>query len=147
MDWKKFWICFGIIVLGIILYFLALMPIPLIQNSGLHITILFPLFIIAHIIISIFYVRRYSKRILVILVALLLVHVFITQFEFPSCDRSGKSAQFTECDCLGVKKITLFSSQCVGVRTNCYEFNQTVAHNKTLYELDPNSIKYEVQCK
>lgn len=142
MDWKKILIALGLIIVGIILYFIS----PFLSKNLAASLLLLGLFIIAHIVLSIFYVRKnYSKKILIAIIILLLINVTIIKVNFPVCDTSHKNGPSTSCDCLGIKKEGLFMSECIGIRTNCYRYNQSIINTWDDLE-NLGEIRSEISC-
>jgi hypothetical protein len=123
MNWKKIFVAAGFIILGIVLYLVSIFSV---FRDAIGFTILLPIFLLAHMVLSIIYsIKNYSKKILAIIIVLFIIHLAVSQIVFPVCDSSHKTGQITACDCVGIKKVQLFSSQCVGIRIACYEYNQT----------------------
>jgi hypothetical protein len=143
MGWKKIFVATGFIIIGIALY---LVSVFVVSRNAIGFTILLPIFIFAHVVLSVLYpIKKYSKKILAVIIVLFLINVAINQIAFPACDSNHKNGPITSCDCFGIKKSELFSSQCIGFRTACYEYNQTLM--RTWQEVgQKGDLKFEVPC-
>lgn len=119
----------GLIVGGIFLYWIS--SVLQLNSSDIGFTILSPLFLLAHVILSVIYpIKNYPKKILIAMAVLFAIHVFVSQVDFSTCDANFKTGRVKSCDCLGLKKVGFFSSQCVGARINCYEYSRESGEKK-----------------
>src|SRR3989338_5333970 len=114
MDWKKILITSGIIIVGIFLYLISTSYYNGEFFAGLTTSVLFPIFIVVHIILAVvFSLKEYSRKYLIAMIMIFLLNSAIVAIPFPQCDISGKSYLHQTCSCFGVKKHTLpGGSQC-----------------------------------
>lgn len=140
MDWKKIGVVAFLILVGGFLY----LYLGIFAGSYLWL-----ISVLLHLVLSIFFVlKNYNKTIIGIIAFLLLLQVFIAYTPFPKCDQHFKGGWTTACDCIGLKKIGILESQCMGMRDKCYKFSEgdTIQWTRiTFNEVDDKKI--EVSCK
>jgi hypothetical protein len=133
---KKFLIITGLIIIGIILYLASVYSI--LRNDA-EFTIVLPVFLLVHIVLSILYsLKDYSKKLLIVMVVLFLINLFINQIQFPTCETGNLRGLESGCNCLGIKKSSGalgMSSQCIGIRTTCYNY---IDYGKTKLDIPCN---------
>lgn len=115
MDTKKTLILIGFILVGIIIY----------AFLGFFIFEISVLLLVAHIILSIMYVKKkYHRKYLYFMFLFLILGTLLILINFPDCHRTNKQlGTINSCECIGVKKSRdLFSSECIGIRTECYTY-------------------------
>ncbi len=134
MPWKKIIIALLLIVFGSIAYFFLMFS---------SVTLVWIVSAISHLILSILFVlKNYKKSFIIIIIFLLLLQSIIFFISFPKCDLHYKGGWVTACDCIGLKKVFLGSSQCIGKRDKCYKFNE----DEGIQWTSSYSKKIEIPC-
>lgn len=146
----------GFIIVGITFYSIIFLSSN--QASLVNFLFAFIVFIIPHLIFSIFYSKTdYQKRYLFFIGILFIIAIVIKVNKFNVCDeKADPKYQTKACDCIGLKKSGsllpnyFWKNECVGYRKKCYKFDNIPIlqkiNNKEILITNPNPPKIEINC-
>lgn len=132
MNWKKIKLFLTFLMTGVLIF-------GAINVFTSSMSLFLPIFLFGYMMLLVSILRAYSKRKMIVLIALVIVYLLIMVIHFPSCYSTGifGSKPGRDCTCIGIEKhFCLFygtslkpwepclASECVGIRTNyaCYEW-------------------------
>ena len=117
-----------------------------------HLSLFVPICFTAYVLLVILILDKYSKRKLLMLIAILSIHLLVIIIPFPVCNSSGRFSDTTQsCTCLGLSKYSMVIdaswTQCVGIPINYGQTNKALLRQESNIPIDTcgNSICEEYE--
>lgn len=111
---------------GLSLLWYAISP----QAGGISLQYGTPIFIFLHFIFSIMYVWKNKAVFIKIMIGFFILYNVILFVPWNTCGTFGKGIDITSCTCIGDIKTRIFDTQCIGIRTQCFEHLDKEMKNK-----------------
>ena len=98
---------------------------------------IYPILIFTYIFFVLFIIyRKFVKKLWFIPILILFIKIFITFNFFPFLSKKCYIWGRSSCNCKGLKHYSLFSTRCIGKRTDCYKFKNNKKIKINCKELD-----------